>query len=153
MLWLSNTVGFWNFRPIPSSAILVSSSRVRSVTPSNSTSPSSGLVLPVMMSIMVVLPAPFGPMMASSWPGAMGSERKIQVVDGVKAVKRDMHAIEIEQCGSGTGVHDVHRSLRHIGFADAVFARRAGGVRLVREAPRVPWPPPGVESAHDPLGQ
>ena len=28
--WLSKTVGFWNFRPMPSSAISASSSRVRS---------------------------------------------------------------------------------------------------------------------------
>src|SRR6184192_3474557 len=52
MVWLSNTVGFWNLRPMPSSAMCVSSSRVKSVTPSNSTVPSSGLVLPVMMDII-----------------------------------------------------------------------------------------------------
>ena len=75
MVWLSNTVGFWNLRPMPSSAIRVSSSRVRSVTPSNSTSPSSGLVLPVMMSIIVVLPAPLGPMMARISPGSSVSDR------------------------------------------------------------------------------
>ena len=75
MVWLSNTVGFWNLRPIPSSAIRVSSSRVRSVMPSNSTSPSSGLVLPVMMSIIVVLPAPLGPMMARISPGSSVSDR------------------------------------------------------------------------------
>ena len=75
MVWLSNTVGFWNLRPMPSSAMRVSSSRVRSVTPSNSTVPSSGLVLPVMMSIIVVLPAPLGPMMARISPGASVSDR------------------------------------------------------------------------------
>ena len=49
---------------------------VRSTVPrSNSTSPVSGLVLPVMMSIMVVLPAPFGPMMARISPGASSSDR------------------------------------------------------------------------------
>ena len=37
--------------------------------------PSSGLVLPVMMSIIVVLPAPFGPMMARISPGSSVSDR------------------------------------------------------------------------------
>ena len=32
-LWLSNTVGFWNLRPMPSSAIEASSRVVRSVVP------------------------------------------------------------------------------------------------------------------------
>ena len=39
------------------------------------TSPLSGRVLPVMMSIIVVLPAPFGPMMARISPGSMVSDR------------------------------------------------------------------------------
>ena len=82
MVWLSNTVGFWNLRPMPSSAMRVSSSRVRSVTPSNSTVPASGLVLPVMMSIIVVLPAPFGPMMARISPG---SSVEREIVDGVES--------------------------------------------------------------------
>ena len=43
--------------------------------PSNTTSPSSGRVLPVMTSIMVVLPAPLGPMMARISPGSTSSER------------------------------------------------------------------------------
>jgi hypothetical protein len=34
----------------------------------------SGRVLPVMMSIIVVLPAPFGPMMARSSPGSTTKE-------------------------------------------------------------------------------
>ena len=42
--------------------------------PSKNTSPPSGRVLPVMTSIMVVLPAPFGPMMARISPGSMASE-------------------------------------------------------------------------------
>ena len=43
------------------------------VLPKN-TVPSSGRVLPVMMSIIVVLPAPLGPMMQRSSPGAMSSD-------------------------------------------------------------------------------
>ena len=74
-VWLSKTVGFWNLRPIPSSAISASSSSVRSTVPWNKTSPSSGRVLPVMTSIIVVLPAPFGPMIARISPGAIVSER------------------------------------------------------------------------------
>ena len=39
------------------------------------TSPLSGRVLPVMMSIIVVLPAPFGPMIARSSPGVDGEAK------------------------------------------------------------------------------
>ena len=60
---------------MPSSAISASSSRVRSYEPSNMTSPRSGRVLPVTTSIIVVLPAPFGPMMARISPGSMAKER------------------------------------------------------------------------------
>ena len=74
-VWNSNTVGFWNLRPMPSVAIAASSSAVRSCEPWNTTSPSSGRVLPVMTSIIVVLPAPFGPMIARISPGSMTSER------------------------------------------------------------------------------
>jgi hypothetical protein len=73
-VWLSNTVGFWNLRPMPSSAIAGSSRRVRSTEPPNSTSPLSGRVLPVTTSIIVVLPAPLGPMIARISPGSMASE-------------------------------------------------------------------------------
>ena len=45
-----------------------SSSSVRSTPPLKKISPASGLVLPVTTSIIVVLPAPFGPMMARSSP-------------------------------------------------------------------------------------
>ena len=74
-VWFSNTVGFWNLRPMPSVAISASSSRVRSYLPSNIASPSSGRVLPVMTSIIVVLPAPLGPMIARISPGARVSDR------------------------------------------------------------------------------
>ena len=39
--------------------------------------PSSGRVLPVMTSIIVVLPAPFGPMMARISPGSTTSDRSL----------------------------------------------------------------------------
>ena len=60
---------------MPRVAIWVSSSLVRSTSPANNTSPSSGRVLPVITSIMVVLPAPFGPMIARISPGATTSDR------------------------------------------------------------------------------
>ena len=66
--WFSNTVGFWNLRPMPRLAMRASSSLVRSILPLKKTSPASGRVLPVMTSIMVVLPAPFGPMIARNSP-------------------------------------------------------------------------------------
>ena len=37
-----------------------------------------------------------------------GSQRQRQIVDGMKAIEGDVHAVEIEQRGSGTAVHDVH---------------------------------------------
>ena len=73
-LSVSTTVGFWNFRPIPSRAQSASSSRVRSVSSSQTTRPSSGRVLPVMMSSIVVFPAPFGPTTARSSPLAIAIE-------------------------------------------------------------------------------
>ncbi len=42
--------------------------------------PRSGRVLPVMTSIMVVLPAPFGPMMQRSSPAAMSSVRSLSAL-------------------------------------------------------------------------
>jgi hypothetical protein len=47
--------------------------RSRSMVLPKNTVRSSGRVLPVMMSIIVVLPAPLGPMMQRSSPGAMSS--------------------------------------------------------------------------------
>ena len=70
-VWLRKTVGFWNLRPMPSSAICVSDIAVRSFASPKNTSPASGRVFPVITSIMVVLPAPFGPMMQRSSPGSM----------------------------------------------------------------------------------
>ena len=74
---VSNTVGFWNLRPIPSRAQSASSSRVRSVSSSQTTRPTSGRVLPVMMSSIVVLPAPFGPTTARISPLAMAIDRPL----------------------------------------------------------------------------
>jgi hypothetical protein len=54
-------------RPTPARAIWLSESLSRSSWGSpNRTRPSSGRVLPVTISMKVVLPAPFGPMMARS---------------------------------------------------------------------------------------
>ena len=55
--------------------MLASSSLVRSALPSNTTSPELGRVLPVITSIMVVLPAPLGPMIARISPGSISRER------------------------------------------------------------------------------
>ena len=51
----------------------------------NSTSPSSGRVLPVMTSIMVVLPAPFGPMMARISPGSIDERKIVERPEAVEA--------------------------------------------------------------------
>ena len=71
----SNTVGFWNLRPMPNCAISGSLWRSKSIVLPKKTWPESGLVLPVMMSIMVVLPAPLGPMMQRNSPGAISSDK------------------------------------------------------------------------------
>ena len=67
----SNTVGFWNLRPIPAWAICTSLIWRRSRVSPNQAWPSVGRVLPVITSIMVVLPAPLGPMMQRSSPTPM----------------------------------------------------------------------------------
>ncbi len=67
----SNTVGFWNLRPMPAWAMSTSLMRVRSRVSPNQALPLVGRVLPVMTSIMVVLPAPLGPMMQRSSPTPM----------------------------------------------------------------------------------
>ena len=66
----SNTLGFWNLRPMPACAISGSVSASRSIARPNQAVPLSGLVLPVMTSIIVVFPAPFGPITHSSSPGS-----------------------------------------------------------------------------------
>ena len=70
-MWLRNTVGFWNFRPMPSLAMSVSDREVRSFASPKNASPVSGRVFPVITSIIVVLPAPLGPMMQRNSPGSM----------------------------------------------------------------------------------
>src|SRR3990167_364347 len=77
---VSITEGFWNLRPMPRLAIAASSYWVRSIVPLKNTSPESGRVLPVMMSIIVLLPAPFGPMMARSSPSRSTSDRLLMAL-------------------------------------------------------------------------
>src|SRR5215475_7944854 len=62
---------------MPSSAMSLSSRAVRRWMPSNSTSPLCGRVLPVTTSIMVVLPAPLGPMMARISPGSIVNDSSL----------------------------------------------------------------------------
>src|ERR1700722_7969839 len=50
-----------------------------------------------------------GPVRTDDGAHFAGLERQRQVVDGVKAVERDMHAVEIKQRGSGPDIPDVHR--------------------------------------------
>ncbi len=83
-MWLSNTVGFWNLRPMPADAISCSRNRSRSMVEPKNASPPSGRVLPVMTSIMVVLPAPFGPMMARISAWSTVSERLLSALNPSK---------------------------------------------------------------------
>ena len=98
----SNTVGFWNLRPMPSLAISGSSSASQIDRAGRSTPcPASGRVLPVMTSIIVVLPAPFGPMMQRSSPG---STIERQAFERLEAVEADGEAVEVEdRAGASVG--------------------------------------------------
>ena len=58
---------------MPACAISGSVSASRSIFGPNQAVPWSGRVLPVMTSIIVVLPAPLGPMMQRSSPGSTSS--------------------------------------------------------------------------------
>ena len=71
--------------------------------------PVSGRVLPVMTSIMVVLPAPLGPMMARISPGSSTSDRFVQRLEAVEA---DRHAVEIEDRVADRLDHGLLRRLR-----------------------------------------
>ncbi len=67
-----NRVAFWNERTSPRSARCSGDRRVTS-TPSNRTTPESGVTNPLIISKAVVLPAPFGPMRPSVSPGSTES--------------------------------------------------------------------------------
>ena len=116
---VSKTVGFWNLRPMPRRAVSVSSSRVRSVSSSQTTRPVSGRVLPVMMSSIVVLPAPFGPTTARSSPLAMAMR---EAVDRLVAVEAAVDVLEVE-----LGLGWPWRLLRRLGLRPP--ARRLGAGR------------------------
>ena len=92
-VWLSNTVGLWNFRPMPSRRSAPRRAWSDRSVPSNSASPVSGRVLPVMTSIIVVLPAPFGPMIARISPGSMTKDK---LFSALKPSKRHRDTVEIE---------------------------------------------------------
>ena len=76
----SYTVGFWNLRPMPICAISGSARRSRSIVEPKKALPASGRVLPVMQSIIVVLPAPLGPMMQRSSPTLMVSDSALSAL-------------------------------------------------------------------------
>ena len=78
---MSNTVGFWNLRPMPSSAIWVHRAWTdRGCPPRNKRRRYRGRVLPVTTSIMVVLPAPLGPMIARISPGSMMNDNSLSAL-------------------------------------------------------------------------
>ena len=78
--------------------------------------PASGRVLPVMTSIIVVLPAPLGPITQRSSPASI-DERKI--VQRLEAVEADRDAVEVED----DAVREMSSSLR-VPRGRAVAARR-----------------------------
>ena len=90
-VWCSKIVGFWNLRPMPACAISASVSRVRSIVWPKNALPASGRVLPVMTSIIVVLPAPLGPMTQRSSPTSIAKRKRVQRLEAVEA-----HADRVE---------------------------------------------------------
>src|SRR5207253_3639551 len=117
--------------------------------PSNSTTPSSGLVLPVMMSIMVVLPAPFGPMTARISPGSSASDKLLMAWNpSNETCTPSRYSIAEVLRVSMTFM----RSLRRIWFRlGAVFARGRGPIAVA--AFSLPRLPPLIEGADNALGQ
>ena len=79
-------------------AISGSVSRVRSIVWPKNAVPASGRVLPVITSIIVVLPAPLGPMTQRSSPASIGQR---QVVQRLEAVEADRDRLEIEDDADG----------------------------------------------------
>src|SRR5271165_6321277 len=69
---------------MPRLAISASSRRLKSAVPRKNTSPESGRVLPVTTSIIVVLPAPFGPMIVRSSPASTISDRSFNALNPSK---------------------------------------------------------------------
>ena len=150
-VWLSNTVGFWNLRPMPSSAMSLSSSLVRSMVPARRRPRRHrGRVLPVTTSIIVVLPAPLGPMMARISPGSIASER---LFSAWKPSKRDGDAVEIEHRRRGLDcmIYSAGRgsvSWRRLRVTDRAGAgsRRRRFVCSLDQYGRVPTMPAGSSS-------
>src|SRR5262245_22018532 len=77
----------WNERASPSALRSCTGSAVMS-RPSKRTAPESGAISPVSCPISVLLPAPFGPMMACSSPGGMASEMPSEATTPPKRLVR-----------------------------------------------------------------
>ncbi len=83
-MWLSKTVGFWNLRADAELGDigLVALGQVHLAVEIDGAAVRPGLA--VMMSIIVVLPAPFGPMIARNSPGATTKESAFQRLEPSK---------------------------------------------------------------------
>ena len=99
------TVGRWNLRPMPRPAISTSDRRVRSLRRlSRKTDPLVGRVLPVMQSMSVVLPAPFGPMRQRSSPFSSNRVTSFSALKPSKLTDRfSTHSDSGRLAASGTG--------------------------------------------------
>ena len=87
--------------------------------PPKNTLPASGRVLPVMTSIIVVLPAPLGPMMQRSSPASSASE---SVVQRLEAVEADGDVVEVQDAAA---VRRGRARRRRRGRPSAPSARRS----------------------------
>ena len=123
-----------------------------------STRPASGRVLPVMTSISVVLPAPFGPMMQRSSPA---SSTSVSVVERLEAVEADADVVDPEdgavrarRAAPGSTMRRQlaarppgaalrqRRSRRRLGLA----ARLAAGAHQVGRHDGASWPRQGAHA-------
>ena len=130
---ISNTVGFWNLRPMPSSAISVSSSSVRSM---RAVEIDVAVVGPGLAGDDVHHGGLAGAVRADDGAHLAGLDRERQVVERAEAVERHGDAVEIEQRGGGAGrpwlPHSAGRGAARrrqpasLGFARRLRSRRCG---------------------------
>ena len=94
----SNTVGFWNLRPMPIEAISFSRRRSRSIVEPKNARPASGRVLPVMTSIMRRLA---GAVRADDAAHLAGADRERERVQRLEAVEADGDVVEVQDRAVG----------------------------------------------------